>query len=283
MRGTKAGVLLSLLLLPALAGAARAALPNTGINTDAPFPVSVDPICGIEITVFGALPSHFYGGAGTRMPASWLPPVITGGSGSWTITFGNSSHSACISRSDPMWWECGVFKGVHFGFDTTDPIVSHLNPDPTKWSQFGPPCVYFDSHGNRVSCTGLSSHGFNGSLLAITNETASAGASSSSAIFHAKSGGTGLNIKNVRIAVVPDAVPINSLGPCALQDLKWEDVQLADSVLPPSTPEGGIGTLNVPIPDDILSQKGWAVVTYDVTDPVTGAVLSSSTLDFPLN
>src|SRR5947208_3304461 len=118
MRGTmKAGVLSSLTLLLSLAGPALAALPNTGINTDCPFPVSVDPICGIQITVYGSQPVNFY--AGARMPAAWLPPVIVEtpvGSGNWTVTFGNNPPASCISRNDPRWRECGVFKGVHFGF-----------------------------------------------------------------------------------------------------------------------------------------------------------------------
>ena len=81
MRGTmKAGVLLSLMLLLALAGPALAAaaggLPIRESTRDCPFPVSVDPICGIQITVYGSKPVNFYGG--TRMPASWLPPVDRG-------------------------------------------------------------------------------------------------------------------------------------------------------------------------------------------------------------
>jgi len=280
---TKAGVLLSLLLLPVLAGAAwagGAALPNTGINTDAPFPVSVDPICGMRITVYGSQPVNFYSGA--RMPASWLPPSIVEnpvGSGAWTITFGNTGSSACVSRSDTRWWECGVFKGVHFGFYTNDPLVSFLNPDSSVWSDLGPPCVYFGPNGETTPCTGLTSHAAHGfGQVAIRNDNVSA----SAAIASAKTGAQGLTIRNVRIAVVPDAVAINDLGPCALKGLQWQDVQLADSVLPP-TVDGKVGTLSVPIPDDILSQKGWAVMTYDVTDSATGNILTSSTLDFPLN
>jgi hypothetical protein len=283
MRGMKAGVVLSLLLLPALAGSASAAptLPNTGINSDCSFPVSVDPICGIQITVFGSEPSNFYGGPGTRMPAAWLPPVITpAGTGAWTITFGNTGPGACISRSDPMWKECGAFKGVHFGFYTTDPIVNLLNPDSNVWSDFGPPCVYFGPDGETTPCTGLTSHAAHGfGFIEIRNETASAAARPTG---NTKAGASGLTIKNVRMAVVADAVPINNLGPCALKALRWETVRLADSTLPASTPEGGIGTLSVPIPDDILGQKGWGVMTYDVADPETGNILSSSTLDFPL-
>jgi hypothetical protein len=295
MRGTmKAGVLLSLMLLLALAGpvlasGGTAARPNTGINTDAPFPVGVDPICGIKITVYGSEPMNVYNGA--RMPAAWLPPIIVespAGSGDWTITFGNTGPAACISRSDPRWWECGLFKGVHFGFYTNDSIVNYLNQDPNVWSPFGPPCVYFGPDGETVPCTGLSSHAIQGfGQIAILNATASTSAGASAARVRVKTGlkagAQGLKISNVRIAVVPDAVAINDLGPCALKDLAWQNVSLADSVLPPSTPEGGVGTLNVPIPDNILAQKGWAVMAYDVTDPATGNVLTSSTLDFPLN
>ena len=289
MRGTmKAGVLLSLLLLCALAGAvpASAALPNTGINSDCPFPAGVDPICGIQITVYGSKPVNFYTGA--RMPAAWLPPVIVEspvGSGNWTITYGNNPPASCISRSDPRWYECGVFKGVHFGFYSNDPIVNYLNPDSRIWSELGPPCVYFGSHGETIPCTGLTSHAAHGfGQVAILNATASASASAAAGMVRVKaSGPSGLKISNVRIAVVAAPVAINNLGPCALRDLAWQNVPLANSVLPPSTPEGGVGSLDVPIPDNILSQKGWAVMTYDVTDPLTGNVLTSSTLDIPLN
>lgn len=290
MRGTmKAGVLLSLLLLCALAGSvpASAALPNTGINSDCPFPVGVDPICGIQITVYGSRPVNFYTGA--RMPASWLPANIVEtpvGSGNWTITYGNNPPATCISRSDPRWYECGVFKGVHFGFYSNDPVVNYLNPDSSIWSQLGPPCVYFGPHGETIPCTGLTSHAAHGfGQIAILNATASASTATSAATVRRvkASGPSGLRISNVRIAVVADAVAINNLGPCALRDLAWQNVALANSTLPPSTPEGGVGSLDVPIPDNILGQKGWAVMTYDVTDPLTGNVLTSSTLDFQLN
>jgi hypothetical protein len=292
MRGTmKAGVLFSLMLLFALAGSIPAAagapaLPNTGINTDCPFPVSVDPICGMQITVYGSKPVNFYGG--TRMPASWLPANIVEtpvGSGNWTITFGNNPPATCIARNDPRWWECGVFKGVHFGFYSNDPIVNLLNPNSSVWSDFGPPCVYFGAHGETIPCTGLTSHAAHGfGQIAILNATASAGASAAASMGRVKAGGgQSLRISNVRIAVAPAAVPINNLGPCDLRDLAWQNVALANSVLPPSTPEGGVGSLDVTIPDNILGQKGWAVMTYDVIDPVTGNVLTRSTLDFPLN
>jgi hypothetical protein len=289
MRGTMlAGVLLSsLMLLLALPSGGAVSRPNTGINTDAPFPVGVDPICGIQVTVFGSEPTNLYTGA--RMPAAWLPPnIVESPTGVWTITFGDTGPAACIARSDPRWWECGVFKGVHFGFYTTDSIVSLLNQNPNIWSQFGPPCVYFGPDGETVPCTGLSSHAIQGfGQIAVLNDTPTGGGASASAarvrIKGSKDGAQGLKISNVRIAVVPDAVAINSLGPCALSNLAWQSVPLADSVLPPSTPETGVGTLDVPIPDNILSQTGWAVMTYDVTDPATGNVLTSSTLDFPLN
>ncbi|MFL6237428.1 MAG: hypothetical protein ACJ76N_30185 [Thermoanaerobaculia bacterium] len=76
-------------------------------------------------------------------------------------------------------------------------------------------------------------------------------------------------------------IAINDLGPCALKNLQWQNLQLADSVLPPS--DGEVGTLNVPIPDNILAQQGWAVMVYDVVDAATGEVLTTSTLDFPLH
>ena len=223
MRGTmKAGVLSSLMLLGALAGSlpVSAALPNTGINSDCPFPVSVDPICGIQITVYGSKPVNFYSGA--RMPASWLPANIVEtpvGSGNWTITFGNNPPATCIARNDPRWWECGVFKGVHFGFYSNDPVVNLLNPDSSIWSQLGPPCVYFGAHGETIPCTGLTSHAAHGFEIAILNATASAGGSAAAGMVRIKAGGGqgGLRISNVRIAVVPAPVAINNLGPCALK------------------------------------------------------------------
>ena len=149
------------------------------------------------------------------------------GSGNWTITFGNNPPASCIARSDPRWWECGVFKGVHFGFYSDDPIVNLLNPDSSVWSQLGPPCVYFGPNGETIPCTGLTSHAAHGfGQIAILNATASAGASAAAGMVRVKSGAAqGLRISNVRIAVVPDAVPINNLGPCDLRDLAWQNVR----------------------------------------------------------
>ncbi len=292
---TKVGAFLFAMLLPALAGTALAAtvgtapgptgpaqLPNTGINTDASFPVGVDPICGIKITVYGSKPVNFYGGSGTRMPADWLPPDIVEdppNSGYWTITFRDKVNGKCFDRNDPMWWECGVFKGIHFGFYTSDPVVNLLNPDSSVWSKVGPPCVFLTPNGE-VPCTGLTSHGVHGGQVAILNATPSAAASAVAARVRAKAGAPGLSIQNARIAVAPDMIAINDLGPCAQQALQWQDLELADSVLPPS--DGKVGTLSVPIPDNILAQKGWAVMVYDVVDSETGEVLTTSTLDFPL-
>lgn len=293
MRDTmKTGVLLFVMLLFALAGPTLASggtadRPNTGINTDAPFPVGVDPICGVRVTVYGSEPVNFY--TGTRNP--WGPPTIAADPlhpGYWTVTFGDPVSGPCFSRNDPIFKECGVFKGLHFGFYTDDPVVNYLNPSSSVWSSVGPPCVYFGPHGE-VPCSGLTSHSVSGfGQIAILNANVSASASTAAIAttrvrIKAGAGAEGLSIRNVRIAVAPDVVPINSLGPCALQNLAWQNVQLADSVLPPSTPESGVGTLDVTIPDNILSQQGWAVMVYDVVDPATGNLLTTSTLDFPLN
>lgn len=295
---TKLGAFLFAMLLPALAGTALAAtvgtgpgptgpaqLPNTGINTDAHFPPGVDPVCGVRITVYGSKPVNFY--TGGRMPAEWLPPDIVEdppNSGYWTITFRDKVNGKCFDRNDPRWWECGVFKGIHFGFYTSDPVVNLLNPDSSVWSQVGPPCVFFTPNGE-VPCTGLTSHGVHAGQIAILNATPGAAAAAAAVptrdSVSADTGAQTLSIQNVRIAVAPDMVAINDLGPCAQQALAWQDVQLADSTLPPS--DGGVGTLNVPIPDNILAQQGWAVMVYDVVDSATGEVLTSSTLDFPLH
>jgi hypothetical protein len=291
---TKVGAFLFAMLLPALAGPALAAtagtvdpgptgpaqIPNTGINSDVSFPWGVNPICGLKITVYGSQPVNFY--TGGRMPPEWLPPDIVADPlhpGYWTVTFRDKVTGKCYDRNDPRWFECGVFKGVHFGFYTDDPVVHFLSPDSSVWSQVGPPCVFFDSNGNEVPCGGLTSHGVQGGVVAIHNDTPAAAAAVASRAASAAS--QGLLIQNARIAVVPDIIPINNLGPCDLQALPWQGLQLADNVLPPS--DGEVGTLNVPIPDNILAQQGWAVMTYDVVDSATGEVLTTSTLDFPLH
>jgi hypothetical protein len=290
----KAGVLLFVILLLVLTGAALAApatdpgaltaRPNTGINSDCPFPASVDPICGIRITVYGSEPVNFYGGA--RMPWPAVVQEIPLHSGHWTVTFGdpgpNPDPTKCIARNDPRWTECGKFKGIHFGFYTDDPIVNLLSPNPSVWSHVGPPCVYFDSHGNEIPCTGLTSHSAANAgqgQVAILN--AASNLAAARAGDGAKDGGQAFRIQNVRIAVASDIIPIDRLGPCDLQALNWEKIDLANDVLPASTDQGP-GTLNVTIPDHILSARGWAVMVYDVTDLETGEVLTTSTLDFPL-
>jgi len=290
---TKAGVPLFAMLLLAAAGptlatsggaassldpgtpAPAAARPNTGINTDGHFPPDVDPICGVRITVYGSQPVNFY--TGGRNP--WGAPVIAPGTspGSWTVTFGDPVSGPCFSRNDDIFKECGVFKGLHFGFYTDDPIVNLLNPNTGIWSNLGPPCVYFGPNGE-VPCSGLSSHSTGNVGLGqveIINASPNAAAS-------AKDVGQALKIQNVRIAVAPDLVAINDLGPCALKNLQWQDVQLTESLLPAST-EGNPGTLTVKIPENIRAQSGWAVMVYDVTDLETGEVLTTSTLDFPLH
>jgi len=294
---TKLGAFLFAMLLPSLAGTALAAtvgtdpgstapaqLPNTGINTDAAFPPDASPICGLRITVYGSRPVNFYSGG--RMPAEWLPPDIVEDPlhpGYWTITFRDKVNGRCFDRNDPRWWECGVFKGIHFGFYTDDPVVNFLNPDSSVWSQVGPPCVFFTANGE-VPCSGLTSHGVHGGQIAILNATPGAAAAAVAVATRdsvsAGAGAQGLSIQNARIAVVGDMVPINNLGPCDLQALPWQNLQLAETALPPS--DGGVGTLNVAIPENILNQRGWAVMVYDVVDSATGEVLTTSTLDFPL-
>lgn len=275
----KAGLLLAVMLLLALAGSALAApgIPNTGINTDGSFPSSVDPICGMRVTVYGSEPVNFY--TATRNP--WGSPTVAPGStsGSWTLTFG---PGPCFSRSDPRWKECGEFKGIHFGFYTDDPIVNFLDPNPSHWSHIGPSCVYFDSHGNEIPCTGLTSHSVgNAGLGVVAIQNAASNVAAARAGDGAKDSGQAFRIQNVRIAVASEMVAINNLNPCDLRALKWEKIDLANDRLPAST-DGGPGTLNVTIPEHILSAKGWAVMVYDVADLETGEVLTTSSLDFPL-
>lgn len=290
MRGKmKVGVLLSVMLLPVLAGptlasdggAVAAARPNTGINTDGHFPPGVDPICGLRITVYGSQPVNFY--LGVRNP--WGTPAIQqdpNNPGYWTVTFGDPVNGPCFDRDDDIFKECGVFKGLHFGFYTDDPIVNLLHPNPSIWSQVGPPCVYFGPNGE-VPCTGLTSHSAaNAGLGQVQIINASPNLSAAArAVDETSAGSRAFRIRNVRVAVSAEQVAINRLGPCDLQHLAWENVQLADSLLPASTDKGA-GTLNVTVPDHILGQQGWAVMVYDVTDPDSEEVLTTSTLTFPL-
>lgn len=287
----KVGVFLFAMPLLALAGPTLAAtappppelasIPTTGINTDGYFPWYLDPICGFQVTVHGSRPSSFYNAG--RNP--WGAPVITAGpNNTWILTFGNQNPNngpigPCFDRNNPIFKECGEFKGLHFGFYTDDSIINFLDQETGHWTQNGPACVYFGQNGQTVPCSGLSSHfvGYvsqghvgivNGSVLAKAEVDAGVEPRA-------------FKIQNVRMAVAADLVAINNLNPCDLNHLNWEQVTLADSLLPAST-DGKLGTLDVVIPERIRAQKGWAVMVYDVTDPETGELLTTSTLEFPI-
>lgn len=289
MRGKmKVGVLLSVMLLPLLAGPtlasdggeSTAARPNTGINTDCHFPSGVNPICGVRVTVYGSKPENFY--LGTRNP--WGAPKVEedpNNPGYWTLTFGDPVKGPCFDRNSDIFKECGVFKGLHFGFYTDDPVVNLLNPNSSIWSQVGPPCVYF-ANGQEIPCTGLTSHSVPAGHRHVQVINASANLSAAARASDVVSAGSrALRIQNVRIAVSAEQVAINRLGPCDLQDLAWAPMQLADNLLPASTDEGA-GTLDVTIPDHVLKQQGWAVMVYDVTSTESDEILTTSTLTFPL-
>ena len=112
-----AKLLLIVLALVGLAPQAHAAVIQTpGVNIDVPF--NDDPVCGFAIIVSAAqAPTNFY--TGTRNP--WGAPTVTQlGPGLWLLQFGGPS-GPCFPRS--LFFENGVFKGLHFGFHTSVTLV----------------------------------------------------------------------------------------------------------------------------------------------------------------
>jgi hypothetical protein len=219
-----------------------------GVNIDVPF--SLDPICGFQIIVQSATaPTNIY--TGVRNP--WGAPTVTEvppGSGIWVLTFG---PGPCFSHSDPRFLEGGVFKGLHFGFHTTVTLVQFQ----------GAPC-WLIGQSTSVPCTGITGHNAGGVGVNVLNGTAAA-----------------LSVRNVEAAFSPGLIPINDLTRGQQEHLPWQTVRLSSDFLPAST-EGQPGTLRLDIPQNILSQKGFVVFSYDVNNAETGENLSTVTLEFEL-
>jgi hypothetical protein len=259
LKSTKFAVLLALLVALGLAAPQiNAAINNPnapigvggqpGVNIDVPF--GLDPICGFQIIVTSATaPTSFYNSG--RNP--WGAPTVTEtppGSGIWVLTFG---PGPCFSHSDPLFYEGGVFKGLHFGFWTNVSLVQFQ----------GAPCWLIGS-GTVVPCTGITGHNAGGGGVNVLNGTAQA-----------------LALRNVEAAFSPGPIPINDLTRDQQERLPWQTVRLSSDLLPAST-EGQPGSLRLDIPENILSQKGFVVFSYDVNNAETGENLSTVTLEFEL-
>lgn len=224
--------------------AQQAALPNTGVNIDVPF--NDDPICGFAIIVSAAqAPTNIY--MGTRNP--WgAPTVIQLGPGLWLLQYGGPS-GPCFPRS--LFFEGGVFKGLHFGFHTPVTLVQFQNS----------PCWVFGLNGS-TPCSGITGHSANGWAFDVLNGNAAA-----AAVAHAE------------VASSPGPVDINILTRGDLDHLSWEPVRLESNVLPAAS-EGRPGTLRVDVPENLRGRGLWAVFSYDIVDPKSGKVSSTVTLQF---
>jgi hypothetical protein len=224
--------------------AAQAFLPNTGVNIDVPF--NDDPVCGFAIIVSAATaPQNFY--TGTRNP--WGAPTVTQlGPGLWLLQFGGPS-GPCFPRS--LFFESGVFKGLHFGFHTSLTLVQFQNS----------PCWVFGVNGS-TPCSGITGHGVHDWGVAVANDTAVA-----------------LAVRNVQAAVSSNPIDINDLTRDDLDHLAWQSVRLESDIVPAGS-EGQPGTLPILIPDNLRGQKGWLVFSYDIGDPRSDKVFSTVTLEF---
>lgn len=255
MRRTVSTFLFTLMLF-ALAGMGLAAAPPlpSGVNIDVPFPI--DTICGFQIVVVGERPANMYTGARNPFP----PPSIVEtpvGSHIWTITWGTPSGPPCYQRTDSIFWSGDTFLGLHFGFETTDPIVHLITSgavNATTWL-FGP--------DGKVPGPPVTGHSNVGGGLNVLNTNVQA-----------------LAVGHAQIVVSPTKIPINSLTRSDLGQLKWQDLRLGNTIVPGGSNDSP-GTLTIGLPS-LEGQKGWAVITYSTSDPVTGDPGSTVTLQYPI-
>ncbi len=233
--------------------------PKSGVNIDVPF--DLDPICGFQITVRGSRPENFY--TSGRNP--WGNPAVLEvppGSGIWQVTFGGQPPASCVRRDDPRFYHSdGRFLGLHFGFWTDDAIVNLIDSGQTG----GAPCWLIGENGS-VPCTGITGHKVdrNRHFVDVINVTA-----------------RDFGVMNAQIAVAPGEIDINVLTRGELDSLPWEPLHLEDHFLPAAV-DGTAGELRLHIPEAIQGQPGYAVLSYDIADPVSLEVLTTVTLEFPL-
>lgn len=239
-----AKVLMIVLALAGLAPQAHAAFIQTpGVNIDVPF--NDDPVCGFAIIVSAAqAPTNFY--TGTRNP--WGAPTVTQlGPGLWLLQFGGPS-GPCFPRS--LFFENGVFKGLHFGFHTSVTLVQFQ----------GSPCWVFGVNGS-TPCSGITGHSSNGGGIQVIN-----------------GGATAVALNNAAVALSRTQIEINDLTRDDLDHLSWEPLSLESNVVPAAA-DGRSGTLWIGVPEHLQGQGGWVVFSYDVTDPKTSRVQSTVTLE----
>lgn len=232
--------------------------PKSGVNIDVPF--DLDPVCGFQITLRGNPPQNFY--TGGRNP--WGNPTIQEtppGSRVWVLTFGGLPAGPCISKNDPRFYDGGKFLGLHFGFWTDDAIVDFIGGGQTG----GAPCTLIGLSG-AVPCTGITGHKVdrNRHFVDVLNPV--------ERVF---------NVRNAQIVTVQTGIGINGLTRNDLGDLPWQPLPMGTEILPPAS-GGQPGVLTLGIPEDVQLQQGFAVLSFDVADPMNPAALTTVTLEFPL-
>jgi hypothetical protein len=236
---------------PGDAAAAAVGGPRTGINTDIPF--DGDVICGFSIIVtVDQAPQSIY--HGTRNPWPNPPfPIITQvgwNPNRWLLEFGGP-NGPCFPRS--LFFEGTepnkVFKGLHFGFNTPLTLVQFQNS----------PCWTYNGAGALIPCSGITGHDVHGWGLNVLNGAAA-----------------DIGIGNVEVAFSQEVIDIDILTRGDLGHLDWEPVRLETGIVPAR------GSLQLTVPEHLRNRGGWAVFSYDITDPETFKHLSTATLQFKL-
>lgn len=227
---------------PALGG------PRTGINVDVPF--DGEEICGFEIIVtVDQAPQSIYTGDRNPWPNPPFPIITQVGTNpnQWKLVYGGP-NGPCFPRST-FEDSNGVFLGVHFGFNTSLTISHFANSL----------CFTYDANGVKVPCSGITGHDVHGWNVAVLNDAAN----------H-------LAIGRVEVALAPDVVDINVLTRGDLNHLDWEPVRLETGIVP------AWGSVLLTVPEHLRNRGGWAVFSFEISDPRTSKYLQTTTLQFKL-
>lgn len=221
--------------------------PRTGINVDIPF--DGDWICGFEIIVtVDQAPQSIYTGTRNPWPNPPHPTITQVGTNpnQWKLVYGGP-NGPCYPRS--LFFETTGFKGLHFGFNTSLTIAHFANSL----------CFTYDANGVKVPCYGITGHDVHGWNVAVMNGAAA-----------------NLAIGRVEVAIAPDVIDINVLTRGDLDHLAWEPVRLESGIVPAN------GSVLLSVPEHLRSRGGWAVFSFEITDPKTSKYLQTTTLQFKL-
>lgn len=221
--------------------------PRTGINIDVPF--EGDSVCGFSIIVtVDQAPQSIYHGPLNPWPNPPFPIITQVGwnPNQWKLQFGGP-NGPCFPRS--TFFHKGQFIGLHFGFNTPLTLVHFQNSA----------CWLYDANGAPIPCSGMTGHDVYGWNVAVANDAA-----------------VDVALNNVEVALAPDVIDIDILTRRDLSHLAWEPVQLESNVV------RARGTLQLTVPEHLRNRGGWAVFSYEITDPETSEHLSTATLQFKL-